>query len=105
MAKKLAALVDVSTGGSETSRAASAQRSLLGRTIYLLAESVRVMGILLQPFMPGKAAEMLDVLGVSPDRRTFAQAALGKDFSYGKPLRSSSREEYGGLFPQLEVEG
>lgn len=72
--------------------------------IYVLADTLRVMGILLQPFMPDKAAEMLDLLGVSPEKRTFAYAAMGADFSYGTPLRDVGVTAQEALFPPLEVE-
>lgn len=80
------------------------QQALLAGTIFVSAESIRILGILLQPFMPGKAAEMLDLLGVAPERRTFAYARMAADFSYGTPLMDISREGYAGLFPQLDVE-
>lgn len=87
-----------------TALAIEEQQALLVRTIYISAETLRVLGILLQPFIPGKAAEMLDLLGVSPEKRTFKYAAVGKDFSYGKPLIDISRDVYESLFPQLDIE-
>ena len=44
----------------------------------LVFETMRQCGILLQPFMPEKAALLLDSLGVPPDQRTLADAAFGK---------------------------
>ncbi|KAF7795545.1 hypothetical protein EIP86_006707 [Pleurotus ostreatoroseus] len=41
-------------------------------------ETLRVCGILLQPFMPSKAEMLLDALGVDPVQRTMASSALGK---------------------------
>lgn len=87
-----------------SSKQVSAQQALLGRTIYLLADTLRIMGILLQPFMPDKSAEMLDILGVSTQKRTFEYAALGKDCSYGRPKIDIGRDAHAGLFPPLEVE-
>ncbi|GAB7345326.1 hypothetical protein MBLNU457_3679t1 [Dothideomycetes sp. NU457] len=52
--------------------------------IYLIAESLRIMGILLQPFMPDKAKQLLDSLGVSPDRREFQHAVICGDKDYGR---------------------
>lgn len=75
-----------------------------GKTIYVLAESLRIMGILLQPFMPEKAEVMLDILGVPVDRRSFEFAGLAKDFSYGEPMRPVGRSAHDGLFPPLEAE-
>ncbi|PUU77669.1 tRNA synthetases class I (M)-domain-containing protein [Tuber borchii] len=51
--------------------------------IYLSAEAVRITGILLQPFMPGKMKELLDGLGVRADRRGFEHAVVGGDSEYG----------------------
>lgn len=62
------------------------------------------MGILLQPFMPEKAEEMLDVLGVSREKRSFEYLGLGKDFTYGEPMRDVGRSAHQSLFPPLEVE-
>ncbi|KAJ3553901.1 hypothetical protein NM688_g3375 [Phlebia brevispora] len=41
-------------------------------------ETLRVCGILLQPFMPSKAEMLLDALGVEPGQRTMEYAELGK---------------------------
>lgn len=79
-------------------------QTLINRTIYLVAETLRNMGILLQPFMPEKAGEMLDVLGVCVTKRTFDHVGLGKDFSYGEPKRSVGRGAHEAMFPPLEVE-
>ncbi|KAK3377768.1 tRNA synthetases class I (M)-domain-containing protein [Podospora didyma] len=54
--------------------------------IYLLAESLRIAGILLQPFMPEKATELLDLLGVATENRTLEHARPYCDFHYGKPI-------------------
>lgn len=77
---------------------------VLSRSIYIVAETLRNVGILLQPFMPEKAEEMLDILGVSPDRRTFEEAGFGKDFTYGQPMRAPGRSAHESLFPPLEVQ-
>jgi len=72
--------------------------------VFLAADSLRIIGILLQPFMPAKATELLDVLGVNPDRRFLEDARLCADFSYGKPMRAPGRSAFDGLFPPLAVE-
>jgi methionyl-tRNA synthetase len=41
--------------------------------LYVLAETIRRVAILLQPFMPQSMARLLDQLGVPPDARSFAQ--------------------------------
>ena len=79
-------------------------KALMGRTIYVTAETLRNMGILLQPFIPEKAKHMLDVLGVSDEKRTFEFLGLGMDPTYGEPRRDPGRSAHDGLFPPLEVE-
>ncbi|ROW11751.1 hypothetical protein VPNG_05651 [Cytospora leucostoma] len=79
-------------------------KALMGRTIYVTAETLRNMGILLQAYIPEKAAHMLDVLGVSEERRSFEYLGLGKDATYGTPRRDPGKTAYDGLFPPLEVE-
>ncbi|WP_271899466.1 methionine--tRNA ligase [Candidatus Phyllobacterium onerii] len=40
--------------------------------LYVTAEVIRRVGILCQPFMPGSAAKLLDILAVPADKRDFA---------------------------------
>ena len=61
------------------------------------------MGIFLQPFMPNKATEMLDMLGVPKEHRTFEYARLGADFEYGTPVQTPGKGKVQALFPPLEV--
>jgi methionyl-tRNA synthetase len=44
-----------------------------GTVLYVTAEVLRQVAILSQPFMPGSAAKLLDLLGVPEGRRAFAQ--------------------------------
>ena len=44
----------------------------MNMVLYVLAEVIRHLAIVSQPFMPGSAGRMLDQLAVSPERRTFA---------------------------------
>lgn len=72
--------------------------------VFLAAESLRISGILLQPFIPEKASELLDRLGVSPDRRTFEDAVIYGDDSYGSPAIPLGKGAHNSLFPPLPVE-
>ncbi|CAL3963177.1 unnamed protein product [Diplocarpon coronariae] len=72
--------------------------------IYHCAEAIRIVGILLQPYMPGKAAKLLDMMGVAGSRRTFDDAQLGADHSYGAPSIPVGKCAWDGLFPPLPVE-
>lgn len=44
----------------------------MGTVLYVIAESLRRIGILLQPVMPDSMAKLLDVLGIPEDQRNFA---------------------------------
>ncbi|KAG0645199.1 Methionyl-tRNA synthetase [Hyphodiscus hymeniophilus] len=72
-------------------------------TIYYCAESIRITGILLQPYMPVKAAELLDMMGVEESKRTFEYADLGKDETYGTPLIPVGSGKWDSLFPPLPI--
>jgi methionyl-tRNA synthetase len=73
----------------------------MNRVVYLCAEALRITGILLQPYMPGKAAVLLDMLGVDEERRTATYAVLGTDFDYGNSKIELGKGELGTLFPPL----
>lgn len=65
------------------------------------AESLRIAAILLQPFMPDKSQELLELLRVdtsNPSKRAFSAAAYGADMDYGEGVRK------GILFPPLLTE-
>ncbi|MGO9132864.1 MAG: methionine--tRNA ligase [Methylovirgula sp.] len=44
----------------------------MGTVLYVTAQVLRRIAILIQPFMPSAMAKLLDLLGVAPDARTFA---------------------------------
>ncbi len=69
--------------------------------IYRIGESLRLVGIMLQPFMPRKAKELLDMLGVEEYRRNWLWCVYGKDDSYGTPMIDLSDRVNGRLFPML----
>ena len=73
----------------------------IDRIVYLNAETLRLVGIMLQPFMPTAAPRLLDMLGVSPDRRTWEWCRVGKDDMYGVPMVDLGRGAQGVLFPGL----
>ncbi|OJD13058.1 methionine-tRNA ligase [Emergomyces pasteurianus Ep9510] len=75
----------------------------LNGVLYTTAESLRIAGILLQPFMPQKSSELLDMLGVAREveKRNFNAAKLGADHSYGVPLVDLKEGTAGTLFPPL----
>lgn len=73
-------------------------------TVYHCAEAVRIVGILLQPYMPAKSAQLLDMLGVDEAKRSFVDAKLGADFTYGTAKLPVGKTAWDGLFPPLSVE-
>ncbi|KAG8623215.1 hypothetical protein KVT40_008191 [Elsinoe batatas] len=77
------------------------ERDLLERRmaciLYLMTETLRIVGIMLQPFMPLKAKELLDLLHVEESKRSFADTTLCSDSSYGK----KDPEQTTMLFPPL----
>ena len=74
------------------------------RTVYHCAEAIRIVGILLQPFMPNKASELLDMLGVDESRRTFTDSCFGKDDTYGDAKIPLGKCAWDSLFPPLAVQ-
>ncbi len=47
----------------------------MGVVLRVLADVLRILATVLQPFMPDSMARMLDQLGVPPDRRQLAMLA------------------------------
>lgn len=77
----------------------------LNAIIYLAAEAIRIVAILLQPYMPGKMAELFEMLGVEEGRRGWEDARLGKNGEYGVSRVDLGRGIDGALFPPLVAEG
>lgn len=76
------------------------------KIIFVCAESVRVIAILLQPVMPSKMKHALDILGVDESRRSFEHARCHADLTYGAPFIDVGRAGADGtLFPPLIAEG
>ncbi len=67
--------------------------------LYVLAEAIRHLGILCQPYMPDSSARLLDQLEIAADKRDFA--ALGPDdaLTAGTALPKPS-----GIFPRYVEE-
>ncbi|CAA7624494.1 methionine--tRNA ligase [Magnetospirillum sp. SS-4] len=67
--------------------------------LYVLAESIRNLALLLSPFMPTSADKILDQLGVSADRRDFASLGAGQSLTSGVELPAPQ-----GVFPRFVEE-
>jgi methionyl-tRNA synthetase len=72
------------------------------KIVYEAAEALRLIGILLQPWMPNKANLLL--LGVHPDRRRFEWCKPGADLEYGDAMVELGTGHKGVLFPPLPSE-
>ena len=73
----------------------------MGTVLYVLAETVRHLAILTQPFMPAASARLLDQLVVSPDHRSFDY--LGTDHAL---VAGTNLPKPEGVFPRhVEPEG
>lgn len=55
----------------------------------------------MQPFLPDKAARLLDTLGVAQNKRTFAYTVPRCDLDYGVPMVDPGSGRDDGLFPPL----
>ena len=74
----------------------------IDRIMYLEAETLRLVGIMLQAFIPDSAGKLLDMLGVRPDRRGWDWCVVGKDDAFGDPLIDLGKGKEGvQLFPAL----
>ena len=54
--------------------------------LYVTAETVRQISILLQPFMPESAGKLLDLLGIPADRRDFKALGATGRLAAGTPI-------------------
>ncbi len=66
--------------------------------LHVTAELLRIVGILVQPYIPGSAAKLLDLLAIDPARRSFAD--IGARLVDGTPLPAPAA-----VFPRYVEEG
>jgi methionyl-tRNA synthetase len=105
-------LSDVFAVVAETNRYfASAEPWKLAKTnpqrmrmvLYTTMETLRIVAILLQPAMPASMSRLLDLLAVSPERRTFAdvdQAGTYGDLASPKRLQPGALPAPAPVFPR-----
>ena len=78
---------------------AKTDRPRMDTVLYILADIIRQIGILVQPVVPAAAAKLLDQLAVADDARSFAALT-------GAPLRPGvTLPKPQGIFPRHLVEG
>ena len=94
--KALAAIIGVV---SETDRYFAGQQpwalkktdpERMGTVLYVTAEVVRQLAILLQPFMPESTAKLLDLVAAGPEARSFASLGEVGRLKPGTPLDAPS---------------
>ena len=66
--------------------------------LYVTAEVLRMIGILVQPYIPSSAAKLLDLLAITNDARSFA--SLGQRLTSGASLPAPAP-----IFPRYVEEG
>jgi methionyl-tRNA synthetase len=71
----------------------------MATVLAVLVQTLRPIAIVLQPFMPGSMARLLDQLGVPSDRRDFAHAGPKHAVPPGTSLPAPH-----GLFPRIELD-
>ena len=71
--------------------------SRMETVLFVTAEVLRQVGILVQPFMPGSAEKLLDVLAVPHDKRKFAHLAQEHKLAAGTALPAPGRLRRQGL--------
>lgn len=67
----------------------------MATVLYVVAETVRLLAILVQPFVPGSAAAMLDLLSVDAESRTFGAISDDQRLQPGTALPKPQ-----GVFPR-----
>ena len=71
----------------------------MATVLYVLAETLRVLAILIQPFMPQSMGKLLDQLAVAPEKRDFTELTKEGALIEGVPLPQPS-----GIFPRFVEE-
>ena len=74
-------------------------KSRMETVLYVLAESIRHLALLTQPFMPDSSAKILDQLGVSKDSRSFEFFSVDHALVPGALLPIPQ-----GVFPRYQIE-
>ncbi|MDP2205265.1 MAG: methionine--tRNA ligase [Alphaproteobacteria bacterium] len=67
--------------------------------LYVLAETIRNLGLILQPFVPVAAYKILDQVGVAPDQRDFVYIGAQHALQPATPLPKPE-----GVFPRIVEE-
>ncbi len=71
----------------------------MGAVLSVIAETVRCLGIMLQPVMPSSCERLLDQVGVDKDQRQFAHISADYALAPGYEI-----EKPEGVFPRIQVD-
>ena len=58
----------------------------MGTVLWVTAETLRAVGILVQPFVPTAAGKLLNLLGISPDERGLSRVGPTHRLMPGRAL-------------------
>ncbi len=83
--------------GQEPWKLRKSDPARMNAVLYTTLETIRSVAILVQPFVPGSAGKLLDLLAVPEDARTFAPLGEGGRLKAGTPLPAPSP-----VFPRFE---
>jgi methionyl-tRNA synthetase len=73
--------------------------SRMNTVLYVLAETIRNLGLILQPFVPASAAKMLDQVAVPEEKRDFSHIGVQHALEAGTSLPAPA-----GIFPRYVEE-
>lgn len=71
----------------------------MSTVLYVLAETIRCLALIVQPFVPASAARMLDQLDISTNQRDFSFISTEYTLSSGTAVMKPE-----GVFPRIETE-
>ena len=71
----------------------------MATVLYTLAETIRIIGLVLQPFVPASAEKLLDQLAINKEERHFTAISKKDALQAGTPLPAPE-----GIFPRFQEE-
>ncbi len=83
--------------GEEPWKLRKSDPARMNTVLYVTLETLRRVGLLVQPFVPSAAARLLDLLAVPADRRMLKDVGEGGDLVPGTPLPAPAP-----IFPRFE---
>lgn len=72
----------------------------MGTVLYVLCETIRCLGLVIQPYIPESSAKFLDQLAIPENQRSFAYLSADHALKAGTVIPQPQ-----GVFPRLQTEG